>query len=584
MESSNKFQVNSIVWASSIDKAIEIASRFTNGEEKPNKVFTTSDDECSINTYVRSFNYFGSAAPSGITDLIIFYLPSANSPDFNEAKKYLDSRKGIPIKILTSENALLEEASSLDCKFVSLNALLGEERETILKEAKKFEETLLKCFKKFDINGNGLISVDELIKVSAELEHVLSYDDAKMIVDTLDSSKENGGNISFESFKKWWVQRKTDFMDFRRLCKAEMSINNIIKLTSKHFNDYLTNLKGEGNTLSEQKSSQDININIHSCPEFENGLGIFGELFRGAEAKEIIESKPDKMKDTPLGFSFKIHLSSNEAAEKLAAFLSKEIPLIESFMIKIEPLTSLGLSYYFRAAGSDVLCEVYAQGMIAIIIQDVSSQFLPNLADINISSSITFHFFTTLTLQILLRTTGFEFVKNILQFKFHLISKSVNLRTALLALCDLLEKQIESQTLPSSFKNNIMIIRSLIALRKFDFDLSFDHPDLINKIIDSQASQILRSSTGNNLTFEQAKKQAIEDDSLDFSYKFAYIKEIIYKFKSITTEEYLPVVNSLDLNKVEFEGFFNHPQASFLLKVNLHLADMNALVKGIYSQ
>lgn len=577
MESLNKIHVNTIVWASNIDKAVEIASKFTNGVEKDNKVFAASLQEYNMNTYVRSLDAFSSAAPTGIADIVIIYLASEDSSDFSDAKKYLDSRKGIPIRVLTSENTLLDQASSLDCKFVSLNGLLGDERETIIKEARKLEETLLNCFKKFDVNGNGLISVEELIKVSGELGHELSFDDAKMIVDTLDPSKANGVNISFDGFKKWWVQGKSDFVSFRRLCKAEMSINNLIKLTSRHFNEYLSNLKGEAKSVSEQELSQQVDINLHSKRTFENGLGVYLEIFKGTEAVEIIKSKPDHMKDSPVGFSIRVNFDSNETAEGLAAMLSQLVPAMLQSVPQLEQILNLGLCYTFRASGTALIAEVYVQGMLVDMIQNQADQF--NFGEVNISASLTFHLFTALTLQNLIISPAIELLQNASHLKFHLNYKTFNLRNAIPAICELLEKQIESQNIPSVFRTYIIMLRAGAILRSLNLDFSYDPLDFIETLIEFGASVRKRYS---DESFETCKETfvttRIQERIIDeFRNKYNETKSTVSEMKQMIPEEFIPIIKSIDLNKLEFELFMSHPQAALLLKLNLHLPGLNAI-------
>jgi Ca2+-binding EF-hand superfamily protein len=61
---------------------------------------------------------------------------------------------------------------------------------------------LLKVFKKFDQDGNGLISADEILSTMKSIGIEISDNDVKELIKEMDSN--NDGKISYEEFLKAW--------------------------------------------------------------------------------------------------------------------------------------------------------------------------------------------------------------------------------------------------------------------------------------------------------------------------------------------------------------------------------------------
>merc|ERR1712032_221390 len=183
----SKIEINAIIWSSNIDLAQKYAEAFSQGTKNESGFYTNSTPEYNLNTYIRCPSAPNTATPSSITDIVFVHCEDAD--DALLAKNYLESRRGIPMRVCLTTK--LGEFAELECKEVNPTELANE-RTNIIKEALSFEKTLINAFKKFDINGNGLISTDELMTCSKELGHELTQDDAKMITDTLD--KEKKGN------------------------------------------------------------------------------------------------------------------------------------------------------------------------------------------------------------------------------------------------------------------------------------------------------------------------------------------------------------------------------------------------------
>jgi len=515
-----------------------------------------------------------SQSPSGIADLLIIYLSSAESSEFNQAKQYVDCRREIPIKVLCSESPLIEEAALLDCKYVHVSEVTGAAgSETIIKEARKLEETLLNCFNKFDINGNGLISVDELVKVSDELGHHLEHDDAKMIADSLDETKSLSGNISFEGFKKWWVMGKSDFHAFRRICKAEMSVNNLIKLTSKKFNSYLENLKESSQKVSEQEVLQTLNLNLHSKQSFENGAGLFLEICSGPEAKEIIDSLSENVRNSPQSVSIRVSFSDAESAKSLCEVLSMIVTGLVDENPRIRPLLDMGLKYALRTSGSDLVLDFYVTGTLEDMMVNQSQQF-NKMQNVYLTGNITLHVFTALTMQNLLEDAGlFNVFEKFLHLKFHLNSKSYGLRQ----LWAQFSQQIKMEEIPG-LRQSAMLIDSIIALRCFNFDFNFDVTDVKNFGLEAMAFQYAKYDYD---TLQLAKEALLGQKGEEILEKgrqlFTEFKKQAEGMKAMIPEDFLPIIKAVNFEKIQFEHFTNLAFGTCVVKATINLPGLNGI-------
>ena len=569
--------INTIVWAETSELSHEVALKFTNATPNQSNVYSSSFEGLTLNTYTRSPNTLPSSSPSGIANIVIVHLTSNELSVVLEAQKYLDSRKGIPIRVLTSEHPLLEEAQTLGCQYVNFNELTGEGRKNILKEAKKFEETLLNCFCKFDINGNGLISVDELMKVSSELGHDLQADDAKMIADSLDESKSHSGNISFQGFKKWWVMGKSDFHSFRRLCKAEMSVNKLVKLTSTHFNNYLHNLSQESKTVSQEELSQNLNFNIHSKQSFENGVGVFFEVCSGNDARDVINSKPENVKNSPFSVSLRVAFASNDDALGVASMLNDLVKPMLSSIPQLEQYMSLGLELSFRNNQKFLIVDVTISGLLLDMVQNNMSEF--NFSEMNVNASGTFHVFSALKLDDLLKDSVLDIIQKALHMKFHLNTKTFNLRNALSAVIASLTDSVEQGFIPPQMQGYMIFIKLASVLRNFNFDLAFDALELKNTFIDFMVSKDTRDEettvdTKNRL-FGNECKVAKKFDELREQY--SEMKNQVSQMKAMIPEELIPFARSVDLSKLEFEIMVNNQYLHSVFKSTLNFPSLNGI-------
>lgn len=572
-------EINTIVWSTDIENSRKYAQIFTAGQPDDKGVFTNSTSEYILKTYVRCPTYPNTQAPSSITD-IVFVCVEEDS-EMEQAKSYLDSRRGIPMKVcLTTKFGQFDD---LECKNVNPSELENE-RNTIIKEAVAFEKTLVNVFKKFDLNGNGLISTDELISCSKELGHDLNQDDAQMITDTLD--KDHKGNIDFNGFKKWWVTGKTDFANFRRIVKAEMAVNKLIKLSSQNFNNYLTNLNENSNNVAQNEVQQSISLNMHPVKSFDNGIGIYMDMCSGPDAKEIFDSKNEQVRNSPVFVSLTIEMENNEIASQTAEMINQMVaPMLES-VPQIQPVLQMGLRYTIRADQNKLVAEVYVEAMLAEIMINQCNQF--NQVNVKAGGEGSLHLFTNANFNdILVEKDAWKCLEKAINLKMNFSAKAYNLRGAVDTVCNALEDQINQGAVSSKFKAAVMATRFSGVLRSFNLDFKFDPSLILDMIVLKLEKEHVSEEGYSNLNFQEFKEKIkgvdnkVEERFLEFVDKMDEAISQIQEMKESIPPEIMEIVKAINMEKIEMQMGFNTEASRLFSKITLNLPELNTVRNNI---
>lgn len=573
----SKIEINAIVWSTNIENARKYAAELTGAQASQNNHYSKSTSEYTLNSYVRCPNHPVTATPSSITDIVIIQIEETG--DLAEAKKYLDSRRGIPMRVCLSSK--VGEFDELECKLVNPSALASE-GDIIIKEALAFEKTLVEVFKKFDINGNGLISTEELMQISAELGNVLTYDDAKMITDTLDREKK--GNVDFNGFKKWWVTGKSDFASFRRIVKAELKLNNLIKKTSGHFNDYLTNLSINSTNVASSEVQQTIDINLHSRNTFENGIGVFFDICNGDEAKEIIQSLNENLRNSPTFLTLALEMTSNEIAANTAEMLSQMVlPMLQEIP-QLSGALMMGLNLGIRADQNKLIFEVTLSSMLAETFVNALSMY--NTVPANITGESTVHLFTNANVNDIISKDlpALTTAEKILNMKIHFTAKAFNLRGAIEGFCSVLEEQTANGLLPSSFKNVLLCMRVSSVLRNLTFDLNFDPTPLLDLMALKMMKDNVKSEECKNMTFEEYKNYTSLNEDNKFNEQSNMMRDALAQYismaqqmKEMVPPEMLENAKAVNLDKIEIHYGLTHPNLTLSQKITLNLPGVNSI-------
>jgi hypothetical protein len=577
----SKIQINAIVWSSDVEAATKYAEAFSKGTKNEAGFFVTNTDDYILNTYVRS-----SAKSSGgigiatMADIVLVHVEDADNAA--DAKNYLESRRGIPMKVCLTTK--LGEFEELECKQIN-PAELANERDNIVKEAVAFEKTLVNAFKKFDINGNGLISTSELITCSKDLGHELNQDDAEMITNSL--TKDNKGNIDFNGFKKWWVSGKSDFSNFRRVVKAELAVNKFVKQTSTSFNDYLSNLNKDSENIAHTDCEQSFNINLHAKNHFENGVGIYVDVCSGPEAKEIFDCKPEKVRNSPVFVSLSIDMGSaelaTETAENLGAMLDPT--MLAQMVPQLEAPIQMGAKIQMRANQTKVVIDLIATDTIADIIIQQQGEF--NTKDIKMGGEMTFHMFSAVNLNDVVNSdlNPFDLVEKALNLKLHMASKAFNMRSCIDTVCDAIDQKVNEGGLPPSIRNFSMATRIATVLRSFDMDFKFDPQPIIDCIIlgtdykhkigEEGFSQLSLSEFRAKIANESDTKLAREIERMRETCQGALGQATA--MKEMIPPEFMDIIKAINLEKIELQVGINTDSSRMSFKVTLNLPGLNEM-------
>lgn len=81
-------------------------------------------------------------------------------------------------------------------------------------------------FKKYDVDGTGMLSVHELSKMCYDMGHPMTQDKLALALQVLDANGD--GKFSYEEFKRWWA-------DDHRFQKLEQLDAAWLKAVITHF-------------------------------------------------------------------------------------------------------------------------------------------------------------------------------------------------------------------------------------------------------------------------------------------------------------------------------------------------------------
>lgn len=625
------FEINIVLWALDIDKANDLALSFLNSQDvmkNKNNFYSLKDkvNEYTINIYLRSPKSIALSAPTGITTILVIYLSQTKFEKLNmmyrvinfeyaEAKKYYDTRKKIPFKFFITEERLSESIDK-ESKNLLVSEFLNQQGQSeIINQAITFEKTLKTVFDKFDLIGNGLITSIELMKVSQELGHSITEDDAKMIIDTLD--KNYRGSLDFEAFKRWWVLGRSDFVNFRRLCKSEIFMDDFIQKSSIKFNDYLLNIKNEGQEISQEELNQTFDIHLHPGKKpIENGIGFFAQLCNGTEALDIIETKFDEFEKSQIGIALKLKFDSNESAKK-------ELPSVESFINSLI-CTLLGEKGSLLFFIGPIFKFKITENFIVIYYADKRAKPDTLLSEFKSVFSSTLHLFTELNIEDLLKCSFEEIIQKLFKIKVHFIAKMFHLKDTIKKILKQIEiiefDKLVEETPPE--KNNLSfidkyfgkfftLIRLYFLLEDLKFEFTYDSENLkeqffsfievVKKQVDKEKeemenfkySEILEEEKEEFLIPEKQKSRAQKIleiyNIIDFGLCEAkeFFKEIKNDKEFLLTlfeEEKISFLRKIDLEEIILEFHSKSIITPIYAKIKCKIPKLNETIENIINQ
>ena len=478
MESSTTTsRVNIVFFTESESESRDLAGKILTNKHSED-VWQHKVDGVDVFGYIRWPAAIPTATPVGITDILIVHVSTDASENWQSAKNYVDSRRGIPFKFLSSALDLSAQAASLDCEFVNVAEVTGDNfRDKVIRSALNLEKTLLDTFSKIDCDADGFIEAEEIIAASKSLGHRLNDEDAKEIVKSLSAD----GKVNFQKFKQWWVMGRADFGAFRKIVELEMIMHKYIKQSSDVFNSYLEKIQKEGQNIANQETGYEGRVSIGSVQEFESGIALGVHLTAGSDFNGIVDSFPAELRESPASFGLELKLKKAEDAkdliegiEMLKEMISKVIPMVD-FLFQ-----SGSLSTTTRQVGTSVFLDLIPSGGFREQMSGVLSMF--DMSQINFNGISDIHIATKFALKDLFEKGLSEIFQNVFHFRFEGKHEWGQLKNLFRFICDMLANL--PPILPFDLKHLAFGLRLIYAFRKNDFDFKFDAKTLFETFID----------------------------------------------------------------------------------------------------
>jgi len=544
--------INIVVWGENMEVATKLAENLI-GVQESNYSWSANYQGSTIKAFIRHPESSISGSPVGVTDILIVHLSGIGSSFLEQAKTYINLRKGIPFKFITSEENLSEWAKQNDCEFINYSLINTEEtKNKLVLSVRHLEDTLRTAFEKLDLNKNGLITAEELVQASKTLDHEISLDEAKTVTSTL----SHDGNIRFDQFKRWWIMGRGDFNTFRKIVQVEMSVGNFIKRGSQTFNEYIDKLKTEANV--NFNSFYQGRINISPTTDLDNGIGITFDLATGKDAEFIYDSLPNYYRSSPLVVGIEIQVDEDIQG----AMILQEIDGFKAMIINIFKLNQLleeGMKVESRHIGKSVFIEFSFFGSIANKINESSFKF--NVEAFNFWGAGAIHMFSALTPNDILNSTLEQIIEKISNFKIISHGEFSNFEIFFSALLSAYE-----DSLKKIFKgNSISFLNFFKALRYLGYELRYDSGELSDLIKELIGANIVESLGTQLSQYQQMSGTMIEQFKPMIENFLGPFKEPL---KMVNIDK-ISVITSSPKLKIFYKTSFHFPGLTAFVRENI---------------
>jgi hypothetical protein len=560
MESSSN-RINVVVFAETESESRELVGKILNNKQEGADVWSAQIEGVDVNGYVRWPGCISTYSPSGITDILLVHVSSAESENWETIKTYVDNRRGIPFKFLTSPVDLSENAKILEVEFLSSDDISsGNITEKLIKSALNLEQTLRSVFQKIDANNNGFLDESEILSAATEMGHPLNDEDAKEIAKSLSSD----GKIYFENFKKWWVMGRTDFQSFRKIIEIELVVNNFIKKSSNTFNSYLEKLQKEGLDLSAQETGLFSRFNLKPSVDFHSASSINLHFTIGNEFNSIANSFPSYLRECPASFGIELRLKDESSGPLVIEVLKGLQELGSQMDPSFQKALSSGVYVNYRHVGPSVFVDISYGGEMGDKISGMLSMF--NFSTLNFSGESNFHICSKLSPVDALYLSMDELVKNGTNLKIEGSGEFSHLKTLVNFIVNTLSS-LNHGRLSQQIKPLAYLIRFASVIKKLDFEFLYDSSvvyDVIKEMLNSSraSEEEANSVYDNNCNmFDNLVQPGLNSQVASFS-------EMVAAF----LEPYKPAILSLDLDNISV--YATCPNLRVYLKLNV-------LIKGV---
>jgi hypothetical protein len=487
-------QVNVVIYGLSEDLARSTAELFGTKQSGVD-IWEGKHNGTTVKTYIRWFGGVPTQTPKGVTDVLIVSCASC----LETVCKYVDQRRGIPQKYLVSDFDLKEDAQNLKVDYLTMSDLKSNVGK-IVDSALTLNETLRNVFSKIDLDGDGSLTYDEIIKASSELNHVLNDEDAKEIAKTLSSD----GKINFDQFKQWWVMGRADLRAFRRLVALEMKVNHFLKSSSGiTVTTMFEKLKKETEEAAAQETSLDNRVNVVPVTDFESGTAIRLHLNLGNSFDSLNENIGKSGTVGILSLEFK--LKNPEVGKVVIETLTQLKEMAKSFIPDAESIIDKDAVVSFRQVGDSVFVDVSYEGENADSLCFFISMIGAN--SVNFSGQSDLHICSKVSPVDLLTTSFDNVIENGSNLRIEAHGEYSHLRN-LVNFAQGIVESFGANCCSGGFnlcKPICGVAQLLCASRKIDFGLKYDSEALAKFIL-----QTIKEAKQDGSQYEKARNRWAE--------------------------------------------------------------------------
>jgi hypothetical protein len=536
MSTNLPLSLNIMIISNQETTARKFAEKFSNTQISEADIWHEHREGVDIFSYIRWPHGIITAAPKGVTDILIAYVEEdldTEGSGWEFIKNYVEERRSIPFKYLVSPNLKNLQKNENFKNFKNFENLFdktfdefsNENKEQIIKEAITLEKSLSDVFHKLDLDKDGAIEANEILIVAKSLNHNLSEEDAKEIVNLLSIQ----GKIYYDKFKQWWIMGRTDFPAFRRLVKWEMFFSN------RKYSTIVESKIKEKDIITIDTHKSEFILNIKPTENFEENFAMSGHLVIGDEYKDIIKDSPSYMLTSPLNLGIEMYLRNDNDGPMVLKLLDEIKSKLEEIQIWKFILNHV-IKVKFRHVSYSVFIDMNTVGDFS----DVLFNFLRHHLR-NSQFDLDFHFNSNLSLSNFMdNSTIDEILDKLSLSKFEVKCRYHDI------------KKIKEMLLSefSAGQNFAFILKFLLSNHKVNFTSEFEKSSLklmISEIIMNMWDKTKPSENKLQDMWREVSKEA-KRNFKDFREITSVVHSKFYNLLNyILTEQFSMYLNSANL-------------------------------------
>ena len=541
--------VNFVFYAENQEAASNLANSVVGGTQQGSTWVNTTEN-LELRGYIRWPRSTPTATPVGITDCLVVQT-TLNSENLSVVRSYVDSRRGIPFKVVVSDDDMTEWATSLGMEYVATSALSTLQAKLVA-SAQQLDQTLRNVFNAIDTNQNGFVEKSEILSLSTQLGHQLNESEASEIASTLAGEE---GNVSYAKFKNWWVTGRTNFVQFRNLVELEMKVKNYIKKGSDSINKYFNSVQNQYQTLSTgDNSSFKANFNFGPNEEFNNGVGLSVHVAVGNDYQNTVSGLPEYITQSPVCYSLELGVRDAETGAMIVNRLRDLKEMVSQFVDQLQQAESLGVAFNFRSFGTSVFIDVTLGGMLGHQVQSQMSQF--SFVGQNLSGNSNLHVVSGWLPTNIVNQNLEQNIHNASHLKIEGSGEYTQIKALVSAFTNAFTANY-TDYIPNRVRTIIYGLKLLTCLKGYNFQFKYGAQDLVEIMREGvnmgSSHNIPEGETG--FSFASKNFEALQAQLLQF----------VEQGKSMVMfiGEYVDVIKSLNLDVFSINFFANTLRAYY---------------------